>query len=260
MDKQVAKINSAGALASLNLRADSGKGAEEIKSEDVSTPILKILHQLSPECNSRSAKHVSGAEPGMIYSNSFGTPIDGNKGLDVIVAHTQTRYPEWQEMGDSPSAPVGTHLTPPADAKEEMRGIKYRLSNGNYIEKTMYFFIIAMVDGTPRKAVITMRSSNLTPARKLNDLISNLRMTDDKGSFQPAAYSAVFKLQTAEKTNKGDKTWHVYKPSMVRMLDVSNEKDAAIYMMAQEFQKQVSTGVSKPKYEKVEEGKSEDII
>jgi hypothetical protein len=55
MDKQVAKINSAGALASLNLRADSGKGAEEIKSEDVSTPILKILHQLSPECNSRSA-------------------------------------------------------------------------------------------------------------------------------------------------------------------------------------------------------------
>jgi hypothetical protein len=150
-------------------------------------------------------------------------------------------------------------LTPPADAKEEMRGIKYRLSNGNYIEKTMYFFIIAMVDGTPRKAVITMRSSNLTPARKLNDLISNLRMTDDKGSFQPAAYSAVFKLQTAEK-NAGDKTWHVYKPSMVRMLDVSNEKDAAIYMMAQEFQKQVSTGVSKPKYEKVEEGKSEDII
>jgi len=259
MDKQVVKKNSAGALASLNLRADSGKGAEEIKSEDVSTPILKILHQLSPECNSRSAKHVSGAEPGMIYSNSFGTPIDGNKGLDVIVAHTQTRYPEWQEMGDSPSAPVGTHLTPPADAKEEMRGIKYRLSNGNYIEKTMYFFIIAMVDGAPRKAVITMRSSNLTPARKLNDLISNLRMTDDKGSFQPAAYSAVFKLQTVEK-NAGDKTWHVYKPSLVRMLDVSNEKDAAIYMMAQEFQKQVSTGVSKPKYEKVEEGKSEDII
>jgi len=259
MDKQVAVKNSAGALATVNLRADAGKGAEEIKSEDVSTPILKILHQLSPECNSRSAKHVEGALPGMIYSNSFIKPIDGDKGVEVVVAHTQTRYPEWQEMGDSPSAPVGTHLTPPAGAKEEMRGIKYRLSNGNYIEKTMYFFIIAMVDGTPRKAVITMRSSNLTPARKLNDLISNLRMTDDKGSFQPAAYSAIFKLQTAEKS-AGDKVWHVYKPSLVRMLDVSNEKDAAIYTMAQEFQKQVSAGVSKPKYEKVEEAKSEDII
>jgi hypothetical protein len=235
MDKQVVKKNSAGALASLNLRADSGKGAEEIKSDDVSTPILKILHQLSPECNSRSPKHVEGAEPGMLYS------------------------PEWQEMGDSPSAPVGTHLTPPADAKEEMRGIKYRLSNGNYIEKTMYFFVIAMVDGSPRKAVITMRSSNLTPARKLNDLISNLSMTDEKGSFQPAAYSAMFKLQTAEKS-AGDKTWHIYKPSLVRMLDISDQKDASLYQMGQEFHQQVSSGLNKPKYEKVEEPKSKDII
>lgn len=259
MDKQVVKKNSAGALAAVNLRADSGKGAEEIKSDDVSTPILKILHQLSPECNSRSAKHVKGAEPGMIYSNSFGQPMDGKEGIDVIVAHTQTRWPEWQEMGDSPSAPVGTHLTPPANAKEEMRGIKYRLQNGNYIEKTMYFFVIVMVDGAPRKAVITMRSSNLTPARKLNDLISNLRMTDDKGSFQPAAYSAMFKLQTAEKS-AGDKTWHVYKPSLVKMLDVSNEKEAAIYMMGQEFHKQVSSGATKPEYDKGNETKKEEII
>ncbi len=259
MDKQVVKKDSAGALATLNLRADSGKGAEEIKSDDVSTPILKILHQLSPECNSRSPKHVEGAEPGMLYSSSFGKPMDGENGIEVIVAHTQTRYPEWQEMGDSPSAPVGTHLTPPANAKEEMRGIKYRLQNGNYVEKTMYFYIIVMVDGAPRKAVITMRSSNLTPARKLNDLISNLRITDDKGSFQPAAYSAVFKLQTVEKS-AGDKTWHVYKPSISKMLNISDEKDAAIYMMAQEFQKQVSAGSSKPKYEKVEEAKSEEII
>ena len=42
MDSQVAKRNSAGALANINLRADSGKGAEEIKSDDVSTPILKF--------------------------------------------------------------------------------------------------------------------------------------------------------------------------------------------------------------------------
>ena len=259
MSTQVVKKNSAGALAAVNLRADSGKGAEEIKSDDVSTPILKILHQLSPECNSRNAKYVEGAQPGMIYSSSFGQLIDGNKGLDVIVAHSQTRYPEWQEKGDSVAAPVGTHLTPPANSKEEIRGIKYRLLNGNYVEKTMYFFVLGMVNGEARKAVITMRSSNLTPARELNNLISNLRMTDDKGSFQPAAYSAIFKLKTAEKS-AGDKTWHVYKPSLVRMLDVSDESDAHMYKMAQDFQKQVSSGVNKPKYEKVEEGKSEDII
>ena len=41
MESQVAKKANAGALANINLRADSGKGAEEIKSDDVSTPILK---------------------------------------------------------------------------------------------------------------------------------------------------------------------------------------------------------------------------
>ena len=55
MDKEkVVKKNSAGSLATINLRADGGKGTEEIRSDDVSTPILKILHQLSPECNERS--------------------------------------------------------------------------------------------------------------------------------------------------------------------------------------------------------------
>ena len=66
MNKEVVKQNSAGSLATINLRQDSGKGSEEIKSDDVSTPILKILHQLSPECNERDAKHVEGAKPGMI--------------------------------------------------------------------------------------------------------------------------------------------------------------------------------------------------
>ncbi len=79
MESQVAKKANAGALATINLRADSGKGAEEIKSDDVSTPILKILHQLSPECNERDAKHVEGAKPGMIYASGFGKLINGKR-------------------------------------------------------------------------------------------------------------------------------------------------------------------------------------
>ena len=134
----VIKKDSAGALTAINMRADSGKGTEEIKQGDTSTPILKILHQLSPECNKSSAKYVEGAEPGMIYSSSFGNLVSGDKGLDIVVCHSQTRYPEWQERGDSALAPVGTHMEPPKDAIEERNG-KYRLSNGNYCEKTMYF-------------------------------------------------------------------------------------------------------------------------
>ena len=257
-ESTIVKKDNAGALSTINLRADSGRGTEELKSDDVSTPILKILHQLSPECNSRNAQYVEGAEPGMIYSSSFGNLIDGNKGIDVVIAHTQTRWPEWQDMGDSPSAPVGTHLEIPADSTEEKNG-RYRLTNGNYVEKTMYFYVVAIVGNELRKAVITMRSSNLTPGRELNNLIANLRMTDSQGTFQPAAYSAVFNLKTVGK-NWGDKSWHVYKPSLVKMLDVSNGKDAEAYTMAQNLQKEVSKGSAKPKYDKVENKNTKDII
>jgi len=248
MESQLAKKADAGALATINLRGDSRKGAEEIKKDDISTPILKILHQLSPECNQRDPKYVEGSKPGMIYASSLGTLIDGEKdGIDIIVAHAQTRYPEWQERGDSASAPVGTHMQIPADAVEEKNG-RYRLPNGNYVEKTAYFYVIVVMDGEFRPAVITMRSSNLSPARELNNLITNLRMSDDKGSFQPAAYAAMFNLKTVGKT-AGSKSWHVYKPSKVRMLNISDSKDADLYVAAQELQKTVAKGSAKPKYE-----------
>ena len=247
MEKEVVKKNSAGSLATINLRSDSGRGTEEIRSDDVSTPILKILHQLSPECNERDPKYVDGAKPGMIYAAGFTKLINGNEGLDVVIAHSQTRYPEWQERGDSASAPVGTHMDIPADAVEEKNG-RYRLPNGNYVEKTAYFYVLAMVDSELKPAVIAMRSSNLTPARELNNLIKNLRFSDSDGSFNPAAYAAVYNLKTVGKT-AGSKSWHVYKPSRVRNLDVAEKADAEIYEVAQQLQQTVSKGAAKPKYE-----------
>ena len=256
MEKEVVKKNSAGSLATINLRSDSGRGTEEIRSDDVSTPILKILHQLSPECNERDPKYVDGAKPGMIYAAGFTKLINGNEGLDVVIAHSQTRYPEWQERGDSASAPVGTHMDIPADAVEEKNG-RYRLPNGNYVEKTAYFYVLAMVDAELKPAVIAMRSSNLTPARELNNLIKNLRFSDSDGSFNPAAYAAVYNLKTVGKT-AGSKSWHVYKPSRVRNLDVAEKADAGIYEVAQQLQKTVSKGSAKPQYEKAQA--KQDIV
>jgi len=104
-----------------------------------------------------------------------------------------------------------------------------------------------------------MRSSNLTPARELNQLIKNLRFKDDKGVYNPAAYAAVYNLKTVGKV-AGSKSWHVYKPSMNRSLDVSNKEDADLYVMAQELQKTVSKGSAKPEYEKSNKPQTEDIV
>ena len=66
-----------------------------------------------------------------------------------------------------------------------------------------------------------------------------------KVHFNRQRFSAMFNLKTVGK-NWGDKSWHVYKPSKVRMLDVSNKEDSALYVAAQELQKTVAKGSAKP--------------
>ena len=139
---------------------------------------------------------------------------------------------------------------------EEKNG-RYRLPNGNYVEKTAYFYVLAMVDGELKPAVVPMRSSNLSPARDLNNLIKNLRFSDDQGSFNPASYSAMYKLNTFGRT-AGSKSWHVYKPSRVRNLDIANKDDASMYEIAAQLQKSVSKGAAKPKYDAGQ--KKQDIV
>ena len=104
------KKDNAGALSTINLRGDSGRGSEEIKSDDMSTPILKILHQLSPECNQANAKFVEGSKPGMIYAKGLGTLMDGEKGVDIIVAHVQTRSRMARDGGHSSASCVNTSI------------------------------------------------------------------------------------------------------------------------------------------------------
>ena len=67
-ETQVTKRETGGAVASVNFEADASHGAQNITQEDLALPFLKVLGQLSPEVNKGHAKHVEGAEPGMILN------------------------------------------------------------------------------------------------------------------------------------------------------------------------------------------------
>ena len=79
---------SSGALAAVNFEADAGQGLN-MTQEDLALPFLKVLGQLSPECNKRDAKYVKGAEPGMIINTVTNEIYDGVKGIDVVPVHLQ---------------------------------------------------------------------------------------------------------------------------------------------------------------------------
>ena len=123
-----------GALAAVNFEADAGQGLN-MTQDDLALPFLKVLGQLSPECNKRDAKHVEGAEPGMIINTVTNEIYDGVKGIDVVPVHYKRQYIEWQDRGESQGAPVNIYEAGddlPKTTRDKFN--KDRLANGNYLD------------------------------------------------------------------------------------------------------------------------------
>ena len=108
-EAQIAKRENAGALATNVFEADAGQGIANIKQEDLALPFLKVLGQLSPEVNTRDAKYVKGAQPGMIINTVTAELFDGAKGIEVLPVYYKRQYIEWQDRGESMGAPVAIH-------------------------------------------------------------------------------------------------------------------------------------------------------
>ena len=83
-------------LPSVDLfEADAKVGQDNIGSQDLALPFLRILGQLSPQVNERDAKFVEGAKPGMIYNTVTNELYDGVKGISVIPCAYKREYIEW---------------------------------------------------------------------------------------------------------------------------------------------------------------------
>ena len=221
--------------------ADAGQGLN-MTQEDLALPFLKVLGQLSPECNKRDAKHVEGAEPGMIINTVTSEIYDGVKGIDVVPVHYKRQHIEWQDRGESQGAPVkiyeaGDDL--PSTTRDKFN--KDRLSNGNYLENTASHFVV-ILGNSPTTALISMKATQLKVSRKWHSMMMGLKMQGKNGMFTPPTYSHIYKLKTVQQSNdKG--TWFGWDVSRVGPIS-----DPGIYKIAKDFGANVSKGDVKVKH------------
>ena len=92
-------------------------------------------------------------------------------------------------------------------------------NSGNYIEETAnYFVLIVGEKGETSQAVISMKSSQLTPSRNWNSKMKNLKIKNSSGVyFTPPMWSHIYTLRS-EKAKNGDKTWYKWKIDVDSML------------------------------------------
>ncbi len=242
-EANVAKRENAGALATNIFEADANQGAQNIAQDDLALPFLKVLGQLSPEINSRDAKYIKGAQPGMILNTVTGDYYDGEKGINVLPVFYKRQYIEWQDRGASMGAPVAIHEVD-SDLLSKVtrdKSNKDRLPNGNYLENTASHFVILMGD-TPTTALISMKATQLKISRKWNSMMMGIKMQGKSGLFTPPTYSHIYNLKTVQQSNdKG--TWFGWDVSKVGPV-----QDKSVYDIAKNFAERVGKGEIEAKH------------
>jgi hypothetical protein len=242
-EANIAKRENAGALATNIFEADANQGAQNIAQDDLALPFLKVLGQLSPEINSRDAKYIKGAQPGMILNTVTGDYYDGEKGINVLPVFYKRQYIEWQDRGASMGAPVAIHEVD-SDLLSKVtrdKSNKDRLPHGNYLENTASHFVILMGD-TPTTALISMKATQLKISRKWNSMMMGIKMQGKNGLFTPPTYSHIYNLKTVQMSNdKG--TWFGWDVSKVGPV-----QDKSVYDIAKNFAERVGKGEIEAKH------------
>ena len=248
-EASITKRDTSGALSTNLFEDDANQGAQNITQEDLALPFLKVLGQLSPEVNKRDAKHVSGAEPGMILNTVSNDLYDGTKGIDILPVFYKRQYIEWQDRGESKGAPV--HIYEAGDDLPQTtrdKSNKDRLANGNYLENTASHYVVLLGD-TPSSALISMKATQLKVSRKWNSMMMGIKLQGKNGLFTPPTFSHIYKLKTVQMSNdKG--TWFGWDVSKVGPI-----KNKSVYDIAKQFALRISKGdvVAKYKTDKLEE-------
>jgi hypothetical protein len=239
MSNEVVAKKNTGSLALFG--NDAAKGFENMTQEDLALPFLRILGQLSPQVTEGDAKYVSNAKPGMIYNTVTSELFDGKKGIKIIPCYYKKDFPEWSDRGDGPGAPVAIHLpNSPVIQTGKRDGSKIRLPNGNYLEETASYYVMAETKtGGFTPALITMKSTQLNVSKKWNSMMKTIQIPDGKGGFAiPPMHGVVYNLaSTLQKNDKG--SWYGWVVNMDRIMGAD---DKSLYLMCKDFNGNVSKG------------------
>lgn len=235
----------------------AGEGFSEVRAQDLAIPFIRILGAQSPQVNKRDGAYVEGAEAGMFYDTVMNKVYDGEKGIAVVACHYSFKYVEWRPRGSgggfvaSYDVEDGERLMKTTKRPDPVKSEDI-LPNGNLLVPTAQFYVFVIEDdGSIRRAVIAMTSTQLKKARKWNMQMTSMTAKGARGTYQLPMFANVWRMRTVPESNdKGD--WFGWEYSKERQFVMSNPEDAEIVNTAREFTRAVRAGEVKVKEENID--------
>ena len=213
MAKTPAKKGNGSAVAVIDamFEADAGLGLENIGTEDLALPFLKVLSRQDPVLDDLDAK------AGDIYNTVTNEVYSGKEGVRVIPCAFQKRFIQWAPRGSGSGAPLGIYgpgETRPNTERSSEDNKDYVVGGtGDYIEQTAQHYVLLLSDQGSERALIAMKSTQLKKSRKWMSMILSRQMQGKNGPFVPPMFSHVYRLTTVGQENsKG--SWHGWEVSL----------------------------------------------
>lgn len=250
---EVAKVEStAVAKVAVDFEADEGAGMGNMSAKDMLIPYYAIIQANSKVLKKTEPNYIKGAEQGMFVNTATGKTYDGEKGVVMIFCDFFTRFTEWTPV-DQGGGFVAAHGDNEDILKSTTKDEKGRdmTARGTQIVKSADYPAIIYNEetGEIERVLVSMTSTQLKKARRLNTYANNLQLPrkDGKGMYSPPLYYMSYKVTTVpEKNSSGD--WHGFRIEPYKPLPdlIPDEEDLAeVYAAVKHFAALIRSGEAK---------------
>ncbi|MBE16843.1 MAG: hypothetical protein CL867_11400 [Cytophagaceae bacterium] len=241
--KEVVKkeTNQALALSESDMMSDANTGLENVTSEDLAIPFIRITQAMSPQVNARDGKYIKDCEQGDIFNTVDNTLYKGAKGVTVVPVAYKRTYLEWMPERKGLAA-VHDSSEILKEVSKSDKGQDY-LPNGNLLSTTANHYVLVLDEnGGFNQAILAFGGSQLKKSKKWNSIMSGLKIrTKDGNVFTPPTFSHKYVLTSVvEQNDQG--SWYGWD---IALSDQLSADDGYIYSAAKQFSLNVNSGVVK---------------
>tara|TARA_R110000824_G_scaffold89956_7_gene220118 strand:- start:424 stop:1203 length:780 start_codon:yes stop_codon:yes gene_type:complete len=254
MAKAVAKKQSAElAVMDENMfAADAGIGVNDLGSEDLAIPFIKVLQKMSDELDD-----LDNAKAGDIFNTVTKDIVKGKDGIRLINCAYNLQYIEWEPRGTGTGAPhaiYGAGDEIPATERGDDNKDYVVGGDGRYLERTAQHYVLVVdEDGVTQQALLPMKSTQFKKSKQWNSAMRSLKMKDSNGSlFTPPRFSHIWKLETVSEENKNG-SWHGWQISKDGVVE-----DVNVYQEAKLFAESIQSGQVNVKHVREEDKETSD--
>lgn len=218
---------------------DAGAGTENIGSEDMKIPFIRVLQPVSPQLKKKDGAYVAGAEAGDVINTVTNQLWKAEDGVKVIPCAFVKKFLEFGPYDQGGGFKGELAANDPRVLGARREGNKDILDNGNELVLSAQHYVQIQDPSTGlwQTGILDMKSTNLKISRQWNTQIQMQQMSSNGKVFKVPSFGCIWHLVTDEYSNDMG-SWNGWKIAG----RTSYVEDAELYAACKEFSQMVSAG------------------